>query len=166
MNQRDFSKKLGISQASYSMIESGVNSLSNKHIKLICATFSVSENWIRTGEGNMFLSSPYDKELMIIFGNLTNQSKSYLLSVANGLLELQKSFISSKDEYSFKSKGQFCLVFFAVLNTLKYALPNNFIVCLQNLIVAFLLLLSSFKFSYIICKNKKPQTFLVNVRSI
>lgn len=98
MNQREFSNKLGISQTSYSMIESGVNSLSNKHIKLICATFSVSENWIRTGEGNMFLSSPYDRELMTIFGNLTTQSKSYLLSVANGLLELQKSFISSKYE--------------------------------------------------------------------
>lgn len=98
LNQREFSNKLGISQTSYSMIENGVNSLSNKHIKLICATFPVSENWIRTGQGNMFLSSPYDKELMIIFGNLTNQSKIYLLSVANGLLELQKSFIAPKDE--------------------------------------------------------------------
>lgn len=80
------------------MIESSVNSLSNKHIKLICATFSVSENRIRTGEGNMFLSSPYDKELIIIFGNLTEESKEYLLTMAKNLLRLQKSFIAPKDE--------------------------------------------------------------------
>lgn len=80
------------------MIESGINPLSNKNIKVICSVFGVSENWIKTGEGNMFLASPYDKELMLIFGNLTDKAKTYLLSIANGLLELQKSFISSKDK--------------------------------------------------------------------
>lgn len=90
LNQTDFAKYLGIKQNAYSTIESGKRPLADKYIKLICATFNVSEKWLRTGEGKIFISSPYEKELREILENLTPDYQQYILSTAKHLLELQR----------------------------------------------------------------------------
>lgn len=96
LTQIDFSKHLGITQTAYSMIESGNNPLSDKHIKVICSTFNVSENWLRTGEGDMFISSPHEKELIEIFETLTEDTQQYLLLMAKELLNVQQKLVKSK----------------------------------------------------------------------
>ncbi len=98
LNQVNFAKQLGITQTSYSAIESGVNPLTNKYIKMICVIFDVSENWLRTGEGSMFGYCPYIKKLKDIVENLNEQSKEYLLLMAEELMKLQKSLIDSKNK--------------------------------------------------------------------
>lgn len=55
LNQEKFGKSLGVTKASISKIEAGVNNLTDSMIKLICNEFSVSEHWLRTGEGEMFV---------------------------------------------------------------------------------------------------------------
>lgn len=90
LNQTKFAKHLGLTQTSYSMIENGKRSLSDKHIKIIISEFGVNENWLRTGLGDMFLSSPYQKEFMNIFEKLTPESQVYLLKMARELLEMQR----------------------------------------------------------------------------
>ena len=50
INQIDFAKQIGLSQSTLAMIEVGKRNFSDKHIKLICSTFNISEHWIRTGE--------------------------------------------------------------------------------------------------------------------
>ena len=57
LNQTNFAKQLGMTQTAYSMIENGNNPLSDRHIKVICSSFNVNENWLRTGEGDRFFSS-------------------------------------------------------------------------------------------------------------
>ena len=69
-NQTDFAKHLGITQTAYSMIENGNRPLADKYVKVICSAFNVNENWFITGEGEMFLSSPYEKEFIDIFSRL------------------------------------------------------------------------------------------------
>ena len=59
LNQTDFAKHLGITQTAYSMIENGNRPLADKYIKVICSIFNINKNWFLTGEGEMFLSSPY-----------------------------------------------------------------------------------------------------------
>lgn len=55
-NMSDFAAHLGMSTSSLSSIESSHRAVTDKHIKLICAAFPhASEDWLRTGEGDMFL---------------------------------------------------------------------------------------------------------------
>jgi len=59
LSQEEFGKRLSITKASISRIESGINNPSDQTIKLICSEFNVNEEWLRTGAGgpgNMFLS--------------------------------------------------------------------------------------------------------------
>lgn len=97
MNQTTFAKELGITQTAYSMIENGNNPLSDRHIKVICSSFNVNENWLRTGEGDMFFSSPYEKEFTEIFGNLTPATQQYLLLMAKELLKTQQKLLNSDE---------------------------------------------------------------------
>ncbi len=59
LSQEEFGRRLSITKASISRIESGINNPSDQTIKLICSEFNVNEEWLRTGAGgqnNMFLS--------------------------------------------------------------------------------------------------------------
>jgi len=96
-NQTDFAKHLGITQTAYSMIENGNRPLSNKYIKLICSLFNISEDWFYTGEGEMFIASPYEKEFVKIFSSLTPVTQQYLLLMAKELLNVQNSLVYSKE---------------------------------------------------------------------
>lgn len=93
INQTNFAKQLGITQTAYSMIENGNNPLSDRHIKVICSSFNVNENWLRTGEGDMFFSSPYEKEFIEIFSNLAPATQQYLLLMAKELLYTQERLL-------------------------------------------------------------------------
>lgn len=93
INQTDFAKQLGITQTAYSMIENGNNPLSDRYIKVICSVFNVNEAWLRIGEGDMFFSSPYEKEFTEIFGNLAPATQQYLLLMAKELLNTQEKLL-------------------------------------------------------------------------
>lgn len=97
MNQTEFAKQLGITQTAYSMIESGRRPLSDKYIKHICTEFGISELWFRTGDGEMFINSPYEKEFMEIFDNLTPDTQEYLFKMAKELLKTQKKLLEKKE---------------------------------------------------------------------
>lgn len=98
LNQTNFAKQLGMTQTAYSMIENGNNPLSDRHIKVICSSFNVNENWLRTGEGDLFSSSPYEKEFTEIFGNLAPATQQYLLLMAKELLNTQEKLLHPKEE--------------------------------------------------------------------
>lgn len=98
INQTNFAKQLGITQTAYSMIENGNNPLADRYIKIICSIFNVNEAWLRTGEGEMFLFSPYQKEFTEIFSNLAPGSQRYLLLMAKELLNTQNELLSSKKD--------------------------------------------------------------------
>lgn len=98
INQTNFAKQLGITQTAYSMIENGNNPLSDRYIKVICSAFNVNEHWLRTGEGDMFFSSPYEKEFTEVFSNLAPATQQYLLLMAKELLNTQEKLLNSKDK--------------------------------------------------------------------
>ena len=72
------------------MIELGDNALTEKNIKLVCMTFNVNESWLRTGDGEMFAASPYEKEFFDIYGSLLPGTQEALLRLAKDLLAIQK----------------------------------------------------------------------------
>lgn len=55
-----FGKEIGLSKSGVSEIEAGRRNVTDQHIKLIVSVgqWNVSEAWLRTGEGEMFLKTP------------------------------------------------------------------------------------------------------------
>ena len=90
MNQKDFGKMIGLTQTSLSMIEVGTNIVTEKNIKLICATFNVREEWLREGKGKVFNNSPYVKEICDVLGDLTPDTQKSLLIIAKELLRVEQ----------------------------------------------------------------------------
>lgn len=69
LSQENLGTALGITRSGVSSIESGSRKLSEKHIKLLLAAYpNINENWLRTGEGNMFQDN--DKSIL---GELTTK---------------------------------------------------------------------------------------------
>jgi transcriptional regulator with XRE-family HTH domain len=92
LKQGEFAGRIGLTQPSMSMIEGGKAPLTDKNIKLICATFAVDEDWLRTGKGEMFgAQSPYEKELLETFGKLTADTQGFILEMAKNLLKRQEN---------------------------------------------------------------------------
>jgi len=90
LNQGEFAERMGMRSTTLSMIEVGENPLTEKNIRLICMTFNVNENWLRTGKGEMFTASPYEKEFFTIYNNLLPETQKALLRLAKDLLVIQK----------------------------------------------------------------------------
>lgn len=53
--QREFAQLIGIKQPTMSAIENGTLPLTDRNIIRICQEFGVSEEWLRTGTGPMFI---------------------------------------------------------------------------------------------------------------
>jgi transcriptional regulator with XRE-family HTH domain len=95
MNQTEFAKKIGINQSTYSGIENGRETITDRNIKLICLTFDVNETWLRTGQGDMFSQketsgTPEEQELLDIFSRLSEGMKEFFLNMGRDLLEKDK----------------------------------------------------------------------------
>jgi transcriptional regulator with XRE-family HTH domain len=93
LNQTDFAKKLGFTQANLSAIELGKIPLTETNIHLLCLTFGVREEWIRTGEGEMFNEtkdiSSCKQELFDTFDKLSPQMQEVIQEIAHTLLNAQ-----------------------------------------------------------------------------
>ena len=104
LNQKEFAERLGMQSTALSMIEVGDNTLTEKNIRLICMTFNVDENWLRSGKGEMFTASPYEKEFFEIYGNLLPEIQESLLRLAKDLLVTQKKLKSKIAEPQLSGK--------------------------------------------------------------
>jgi transcriptional regulator with XRE-family HTH domain len=95
MSQGDFAERLGMKSTALSMVEKGVNALTDKNIRMICLVFNVNEPWLRTGTGDMFVDSPYEREFFEVYRYLLPETQESLLVFAKNLLEIQKKYQSS-----------------------------------------------------------------------
>lgn len=62
LTQEEFGKRLGIRRSTVATYESGRNDPVDAVVSLICKEFNVNEEWLRTGNGEMFNPDP-DGEL-------------------------------------------------------------------------------------------------------
>ena len=56
MNQTEFGNKIGLSQRAIASIEQGSN-ITERNFNAICKAFSVNPQWLRDGEGEMFVET-------------------------------------------------------------------------------------------------------------
>ena len=65
------SARLGISNPSLSAIETGKNNPSNQTIRSICREFRVREEWLRSGDGSMYMQLTPDQERAVFLASVT-----------------------------------------------------------------------------------------------
>lgn len=58
-----FGEHIGLKKSAMSLIENGKNNITEQVFKSICREFNVNEEWLRTGEGDMFLELDRHKEI-------------------------------------------------------------------------------------------------------
>jgi transcriptional regulator with XRE-family HTH domain len=89
LSQSEFAKKLGFTQSNLSLIELGKIPLTKTNIRLICLTFGVREEWLRTGGGAMFdheaMISDKEKRLLELFRQLSETAQDMLIEYAEKL---------------------------------------------------------------------------------
>ena len=96
VSQREFAKRIFISQTLLGAIELGNRNVNERTIQLITTEFKVSREWLLTGKGDMFTSPPPDlqlEKLLEIFNQLDQPLRDYLLDQSKGLLKIQQENI-------------------------------------------------------------------------
>ena len=58
-----FGKPLGVGKTAISKIETGENNLTDQMIISICREYNINEDWLRTGEGEMFKERSLSEEV-------------------------------------------------------------------------------------------------------
>lgn len=70
LTQFEFADRLKVSRNNIAGYETGRTEPSGSAISLICRTFSVSETWLRTGEGEMFSDTAREEEIAAFMGDV------------------------------------------------------------------------------------------------
>ena len=63
LNQSDFGARIGVKQGTVAAYESGARVPLDSVVVSICREFGVSESWLRSGEGEMFLQLSREEEI-------------------------------------------------------------------------------------------------------
>ena len=70
LTQQKLADKLGVKQNTIAQYEMGRNEPSDAVIVSICREFGVSEDWLRNGNGDMFIPITRDEEIASFIGSV------------------------------------------------------------------------------------------------
>jgi len=102
LSMEDFGSVIGMGKSAVSRIENGVNGTTDQTIRSICREFGVNEQWLRTGEGEMFeqtrasvldrLSMEYDlsreqRSVIEAFLDLDPQERDVILKYVHNVFD-------------------------------------------------------------------------------
>ena len=92
LTQQEFANKIGIARGNIGAYEAGKNAPSDAVISLICKQFNVDENWLRTGEGEMFIKQTRDEQIASFIGTIqSNEDDSFKKRFVSMLSALDES---------------------------------------------------------------------------
>lgn len=92
LSQAKFAKEISISNGYIAGIELGNRKVNDRLVKLISVTFNANEEWLKTGNGEMFNKQP-DQSLDLAystFKELKPEYQEYVLKQIDQLLEIQR----------------------------------------------------------------------------
>jgi len=87
LNQRDFSTLLSLSSGYIAGIEVNLRKVNDRIIKLIISQFGVNEEWLRSGNGEIFIKKKTDEKAVRIL-SLFNDLPPHYQDVVLGTIEL------------------------------------------------------------------------------
>ena len=86
LSQREFAEKIGKSRIGVAQWEAGKRTPDESTLKLIAKEFGVSEEWLKTGEGEVFVKKPPEfveglddflKDFLTSYLELSEEEKQY-----------------------------------------------------------------------------------------
>lgn len=98
MKQGDFATALSISQGHLSDIENNRKEVSDRVISICSLKFNVNEDWLRTGNGEMFSKMSEDEELDLYVGRISGGADEFKKNLIKTLCKL------SEDEWDVLKK--------------------------------------------------------------
>jgi transcriptional regulator with XRE-family HTH domain len=117
LSQGNFAERMGVKQSTWSNIEAGNNPCSDRYIRLVCLTFNVREEWLRTGQGEVLESTlkpppqpvlgndgkplhPETVELITICQELIQLNREAVITFAETTLQAQRNTIKAMEDAS------------------------------------------------------------------
>ena len=92
LTQQEFADKIGIPRDSIGGYETGRRNPSEAAISLICAKCNVNEEWLRTGQGEMFIKRTRDEQIASFIGSIqANEDDSFKKRFISMLSALDES---------------------------------------------------------------------------
>lgn len=77
LKKSEFARKLNLSAPYISELCSGKTRPSDRTITDICREFNVSETWLRTGEGEMFIQQTRSEEIAAFMGDILRDKPDF-----------------------------------------------------------------------------------------
>ena len=109
LTQQAFADKIGMKRNTIAQYEMGRTIPSDAIIFSICREFNVSDEWLRTGNGEMFVKQTRNEEMAKLTKLLLNEEedsfKNRLISVLANLTEDQWELLADIAEKLSKEKG-------------------------------------------------------------
>lgn len=103
LTMEKFGSALGVGKTAISKIEKGERSLTEQMAKAICREYSVNEEWLRNGTGEMFAARPIGDDLKAkIDYYLPDESESFRLRLARMILSMDKEDMERLEAYARK----------------------------------------------------------------
>ncbi|MCQ6528994.1 helix-turn-helix domain-containing protein [Bacillus mycoides] len=87
-SREKFGEKIGVSRGVIENIEYNRVEIKDLYIQLICKEFNVNEHWLRTGEGEPYLSKNDEDELTDLMVMLTTTDDDILKTTINDMAKL------------------------------------------------------------------------------
>jgi transcriptional regulator with XRE-family HTH domain len=92
LSQLDFGKKISVSRSQVALLEKSQRTVNDRHIRLISSTFSVNPAWLRSGEGNMFITQEDvetrqndEKEILDFYNQLMPEVRVFARTILKNL---------------------------------------------------------------------------------
>ena len=92
LSQTEFAEKILVSRSAVCKMESGENSPSEQTVKLICQEFNVNGDWLRTGNGEMFVELSKDEQISAMLGEIQRLGdENFKYRLVSALCKLSES---------------------------------------------------------------------------
>jgi len=97
MSQIEFAKAIYISNGYIAELECEHRKVNDRIIHLISLNFGVNEKWLKTGDGEMFFTTPGEKlqRMVSLFNELPPKFQDYVMMQIEQLVKMNASGIES-----------------------------------------------------------------------
>lgn len=92
LTQEEFSSKIGLSRNFIAQIETGTKKPSERTIFDICEKFNVNQDWLRNGNGEMFVELSKDEQISAMLGEIQRLGdENFKYRLVSALCKLSES---------------------------------------------------------------------------
>lgn len=86
LTQQKFADRLGVKRNTVGQWECGINAITDQVVFSICREFDVNEEWLRTGEGEMFEQVTEQQKLLKYTGMLLKDKDSAIVNAIQSFI--------------------------------------------------------------------------------